>query len=613
MSEELIFKPFKEFDYLKNNFDIAANEYFDLLTSNNKVDVEGNRLHVKAYKAQQAKVDVLRKKLNGTKTGRGFLIALIVLLFIAATILVVLPIAINKVDSLWYLFLIAGASLGLAIYLIVLVKTNLNRKIKAKEEELNKEIKIANQKLQVCYDDLADLNKSFDWGIAGKIMNKVTPLIVIDPVFTNARMHDLIANFDMDKYGDINESVLKVLSGEIQGNPFVLVKSFKRTMGTKTYTGSIVIHWTSTYVDSKGNVRTEHHSQTLTASVSKPCPYYGTITKLHYGNEAAPKLKFSRSPQHGDRLSEKQREKAVTSGMKDIQKKAEEQIKKGKGGFTPMGNDSFDVFFHALDRNNEVEFRLLFTPLAQQNMLSLILNPHPYGDDFTFIKRGKLNTIIASHSQNFDYVISPDKFINYNYDDQKSFFVNYCNEFCQSLYFALAPVLSIPMYQLHKPHSYIYKDEEDTNISYFEQEVMANALGDDYFRPEKAASDEPVMIKYDSSHRVGKGDEVRIVSSSYEKIERVDIISKLGGDGHYHDIPVHWIEYIEVDGENHMAVTSVNADHEDYLSKKDDISRNPIIDKLFHYERGLLSFGIKNRYTEGEDEGINSLFSKEDK
>ena len=53
--------------------------------------------------------------------------------------------------------------------------------------------------------------------------------------------------------------------------------------------------------------------------------------------------------------------------------------------FTEMGNAKFDALFGAVDRNNEVEFRVLFTPLAQKNMLDLLTDKNHYGDDFYFL------------------------------------------------------------------------------------------------------------------------------------------------------------------------------------------------------------------------------------
>ena len=63
-----------------------------------------------------------------------------------------------------------------------------------------------------------------------------------------------------------------------------------------------------------------------------------------------------------------------------------------------MGNSEFEVLFGATNRNNEVQFRLLFTPLAQKQLLGLMKDKEiAFGDDFNFIKRNKINIIIPDH------------------------------------------------------------------------------------------------------------------------------------------------------------------------------------------------------------------------
>ena len=104
----------------------------------------------------------------------------------------------------------------------------------------------------------------------------------------------------------------------------------------QTYTGSLTISWTTTYTDSEGHRHTQHHTQTLHASVDKPMPDYSEYTRLIYGNDAAPDLVFSHSPSHAEKLNEKQLERRVKSGAKEIQKLQKEQIK--AGGSNVHGN-----------------------------------------------------------------------------------------------------------------------------------------------------------------------------------------------------------------------------------------------------------------------------------
>ena len=124
--------------------------------------------------------------------------------------------------------------------------------------------------------------------------------------------------------------------------------------------------------------------------------------------------------------------------------------------FTAMTNDKFDVLFGAIDRTNETEFRLLFTPLAQNSMINLIENAKPYGDDFYFVKENCLNYISSIHSQTEDYFIEPSKYSSYSYDESRNKFIEYNCHFLEALYFDLAPLLCIPLYQQYKPVEYIY-------------------------------------------------------------------------------------------------------------------------------------------------------------
>lgn len=53
-----------------------------------------------------------------------------------------------------------------------------------------------------------------------------------------------------------------------------------------------------------------------------------------------------------------------------------------------MGDAEFDVLWGATDRDHEVEFRLLFTPLAKKQLLDLMKDKEiAYGDNFNFFKR----------------------------------------------------------------------------------------------------------------------------------------------------------------------------------------------------------------------------------
>ena len=142
--------------------------------------------------------------------------------------------------------------------------------------------------------------------------------------------------------------------------------------------------------------------------------------------------------------------------------------------YTRFGNDEFEALFGGENRNNDVEFNLLFTPLSQKAELALIKSVKPFGDDFFFDKQKKLNYIKSYHSQRFNYDQDARMFFNYDYEKARAKFINYNDNYFTNLYFDLAPLFAIPLYQQHKSLEYIYKGIFKNMVSPFEYEIFAN-------------------------------------------------------------------------------------------------------------------------------------------
>ena len=306
---------------------------------------------------------------------------------------------------------------------------------------------------------------------------------------------------------------------------------------------------------------------------------YSEETYLVYGNEAGSHLKFSRSPSILNSLkNEKEVEKYVNKHEKDLEKLANKAAKKGET-FTPLGNTEFDLFFGAHDRDNEVEFRLLFTPLGQKSMMQILKSKVGYGDDFRFIKDKGLNVITSTHSQGDKLFVSADKFKGFDLEKVYENFVSINEEYFRALFFDFAPLLAIPLYQQHKPHEYIYKDIYKQNISPFEHEVLANKFSPLTFLPLNGKT--LLILKTSLEKRSGKQDVVKVTSHSFDTINRTEIVYKFGGDGRSHAVPVHWVEYVPVSAENQISAGDLGADNE--IAFK-GLGRNDVI-----YERGLVS------------------------
>lgn len=607
--KEAIYEPRKFYnESLKDQYHEAAENYFDSLVNKTQTDVEANRRHVQEYKDYLASLEHTKKKAGNLKAWRIFCI---VVFFLALLIGVVLFIyGIGKALA-WGI--IVGVLLVVADgFLFYYIFWPLRKKIQNIDQIIADLEAKAKAKLQECYADLANLNAEYDWNIPGTLIKQVTPILDVDRFFSGQRFAYLIRKFGFPKDLGKNTSVLGVLSGNIQGNPFVLERDLSSEIIDITYTGTLVITWTTTHTDKNGT-HTVTHTETLVARSVHPGPHYEVSTRLIYGNEAAPNLNFTRYPSGKCGTDEKDSARFVRRRMKALDKKAQADMMDNdpSTNYTRMANEKFEAYFGADDRDNEVEFRLLYSPLAQKNLLDILTNPEPYGDDFVQVKEGMINSIASRHSQAFDYSGDPAQFRHYDVDEAKKRFVAYCDAYIQGLYFDLAPLISVPLYQTHAPDEYIYgNDLSADNFCTFEQECMANGMEPSYFRPKEADPSLPLILKISRSEKDGANDVLTVHAYSYKTTPQVDLVPVHGGDGHMHNVPVHWTQYDLVQCDQLIAVSDVGGSQRSYASQIDSAIRGLFSKGASHYERGLLAFGLGENVTaESISSRIRSLFS----
>ncbi|MBP5786237.1 MAG: hypothetical protein J6Y19_00230 [Kiritimatiellae bacterium] len=238
------------------------------------------------------------------------------------------------------------------------------------------------------WKQMAPLNALFDWDLVAQLTEQTVPRIIMDRRFHCGRLRELRECFGWDDGFNRDKSIVNVQSGEINGNPFVLASTLERSDGTKTYEGHLDISWREYVTDNSGKGRWETRHERLTASVTKFCPVYSDHRYLIYGCEAAPDLSFSRKPRRLSGMKDNMATRFFKNqSLRHLERKA---AKLGAGDFTLMANEEFDILFHAIDRDNEQQFRLLFTPLAQQQMVALLKDKAiGFGDDFAFRKNAK--------------------------------------------------------------------------------------------------------------------------------------------------------------------------------------------------------------------------------
>lgn len=561
---------------LKEDHHKNASDFFDELAKKSNINIEENRATVKNYYKTQKDLDNSKSQRDKKKALKTFLYLFAVLLIILAVVMFFLMFTDD--ESFAVKLIIACVSLPLAFLIIYLTKKKINPQIKEFDTIIEKIEKNAGELLKTAYEQMSGLNNSYDWGMCARLVTKTCPLIELDENFQPSKAEFLRERFGFSEYesSETTASTCFVQSGSILGNPFVFQKVYIQGMVDTTYSNSIVITWTE-YQTVNGKRQAVTRSQTLTAYVTRPAPNYYYETWLIYGNDAAPKLSFSRKPSNANNMDEKEIERYVKQSEKTLDKMVREDIGDKAGSqFTALSNTKFEALFRAFNRDNEVEFRLLFTPLAQQSMINLITTKEPYGDDFVFVKKKKVNFIKTEHGQKHDITAAPTNFTHFDYEYAKKHFVDFNDEYFKSMFFDFAPLLSIPLYQQHKTPEYIYKDTYRSNTTMFEQETLANAFDHSVFaHPD---SDTDVILKAGNVVKEGKKDIVSISAHSFQKIEKIENVSKLGGDGRWHTIPVTYYEFEPLEQVTEIVTENVN-----------DSSQNDSIGAIIK-QRGLLAY-----------------------
>lgn len=517
--EAVIYEPLEDFEGgLKERHLESTNKFFESLVQRSGVDVEKNRETVRLYHEYRENLVKLKRKRN------------------------------------WLRFL--RVLMCITILLIPLVILKTTPKIRQLKEEIEEADRRADALLEEANAQMLPLNSLFTDRDALGLIEETIPLISFAERFTARQEADMKINYDFSECNETEESTVDVLAGHYNENPFLFENKLIHTMGTETYHGYKTITWTETYRDSDGKLRSRTRSETLHATVTKPKPFYNTRVVLNYCAQGGPELSFSRDASHLDRKSDREIERYVKRGEKKLKKKTDKAISQN-GDFMSMSNSDFEVLFDALDRNNEVQFRTLFTPLAQTNMVDLIRSHAGYGDDFDFIKSKRTNRIISKHSQGRAINLLPRDYVSYSYDVIRENFVGKNTEFFKAVYFDFAPLLAIPAYQERPVHSLKPIPDYSQLYALKECEALANAVDQSYVAHPDSKTQ--AILKSAFIRSKDQTDETCITAYSYDIEKRVDVVSVYGGDGHYHNVSVEWDEYLPLEAQNNFWISTEEA------------------------------------------------------
>ena len=590
-------------DRLREEHKRNTEEAFEQLAAESGVDPEANAGQVKKIRKREKLIGSLISRLARWKFLRGFLVLLIIAGLIGV-VLYIFQVSDNPLIDCELPPWAAGICGGGVVLFFLLILKSLNPKIQTVKSSLEEQNKLLMQEMDEAWEQMMPLNRLFQWDTIGRIVMKTLPILKIDQYFTNTRMEQLIRYFHWEPGSDETNSVLCCQSGTMNGNPWVLAERLEQTWGTKVYYGSISISWEErvTYTDSNGKTRTrwETRHETLTASVEKPEPKYDKVKFLLYGNEAAPELCFSREP---NSLSSCDNGFFARRQLKSAIKALEQKSRDMSCTFTIMDNREFDACFNAVDRNNEQQFRLLFTPLAQQEMLTLLRDQEQgFGDDFIFCKNRMINTVLSDHLSQSDFSGDPANLRHYEFAEIKKLFLEYSCGFFRNLYFTLAPLFCIPLYQQHRNFPDIYQGILDHGEpSGFEFESLVNSMSEDNFKPDLAITKSILKPQITAKNQSGSEVQLSVTAHAFRGEERTDYVSVYGGDRKMHQVPVHWIEYLPVSRQTAAAVCETGTnDWEEFLRQTGNqhwqaVFKNwqAVPDSIF-YRRSLAAF-LQNR------------------
>ena len=283
---EDIYDPLNEYiSIFKEKFKKVADETFNALADETQVDVEANRETCRQiYAGEKNLTDV---------SGRITMWTIVCVILWIAVVAggAVVYVKWNEFP-MEYLLMIGGGAILLLVFLLLKVHPKL-KSLRAQHNDLDNKVKTLKEQ---AWNQMAALNKLYDWDVFTRMMSKTVPRLEFDPYFTTQRLADLRKTYGWNDSFNTERSVLYSHSGLINGNPFVICRTRKMEMGEKTYHGQKTIFWTTTETGPDGKPRTVSHSETLHASVTAPYPNYFERTRLIYGNTAAPDLTFYRKP-----------------------------------------------------------------------------------------------------------------------------------------------------------------------------------------------------------------------------------------------------------------------------------------------------------------------------
>lgn len=539
-------------------------EYFDDLVKQSGVSAEQNADYVNKRNAAEARLNSAKGTLGNYKGLRVFLIVCVVLLLFVALICG-FAFATGNSDLFFLAILIPCVAVALAGGLLAIIFTVIKNKLSESNIVVDKYQKEVRDWESKAWKQMRTLNDKYDWNVPDNLIYQTVPHIRLDKYFDENKLEYFRKYYKLNVRAD-RTSVFSIKSGNSDGNPFLLAHYLHQDFIKQIYTGTRLVSWTETETDSDGHMRTVTHSETLVAHYAAPKPDYRCNTYLYYGCDAAPDLCFSRTPVVPQDADDKKIDSLVKSGAKRLDKKARQAINDGST-YNQLANSEFEVLFGAENRNNEVQFRLMFTPLAQQNTIKLLRSGQPYGDDFVFDKQGRVSVICSRHGAALPIDANPVMFTDYDLQNARKRFVDFNVNYFRSLYFDFAPIFCIPLYTQERCDPPYGECLQHGDIGDWEAEAIVNKFDQSLLTDPASATE--AVIKAKITDKTADRTLAEVTAYSFRAVPQIEEIPVHCRNGNTYLVPVHWTDYIPVSRTSTVELQATDITREQYLSTAD--------------------------------------------
>ncbi|MDR1235183.1 MAG: hypothetical protein LBJ97_03845 [Mycoplasmataceae bacterium] len=499
------------------NKQIIIDTFNQLILGKSKIDINANRTTADKIIDLDKNISRESKEVKHSHFWMNFMRTVGIIWGLIGIFLILFVTVINPNFNSSTFFLILGPVL-IALGALVFGLSWLVKKSYLKNrQELDQLQSERTKEFNVSQDQLKDLKSHIYYSLTQQIFEKTYPLISFAKYFSEA---DYL-NWTSWLKNDVNSSTLYCLSGTLNTNPFIVLKTKSTEMYDHVYTGSVTVMVRRTrYVN--GRSQSYMVPKVITASTTNPAPRYWTDTKLFYKSNAAESLNFVN-------LSEFRNER-----------KAEKFFKKNKQ-MENMDNPEFDRYFPC-ERDNEQQFRTLFSPLAQEEMVKLM----KVKNNYRFTKKNTINIIESPSFESIKFDVNYNSFFNYyDYEQIKNDFIAANQTYFQDIYFMFAPILTIPLYQQYPYRQPIFEKAQQRLLSFVQNETVVNTMYDSNLFAHSSSVTENILktkrVFANSLYEINE-----IIAYGYRSQSRIKIIVVSDFEAGPVSVPVTVIDYFAV-------------------------------------------------------------------